>query len=193
MKLNGKTSIFLAKASVCNIASRTIIPVTHSGDHVYLVSGVYVCYFRCRSFHHFAVRIPFRCWRKRHIFSVHYGFLQIAPSYVRLWIMICLANGFLSSLRHTTNYIELIVAATPNLFLLFKWQNQKLLHVHIHEKEKKAYTNDWKNDRHHNQTDLNRAPTKQLNDILFCVCSEFLCLIHRHKRKKKNQIWILKS
>lgn len=118
---------------------------------------------------------------------------RFSPSYVRLWIMICLANGFLSSLRHTTNYIELIVAATPNLFLLFKWQNQKLLHVHIHEKEKKAYTNDWKNDSQHNQTDLNRAPTKQLNDILFCVCSEFLCLIHRHKRKKKNQIWILKS
>lgn len=44
MKYNGerdrKNAHFLAKANVGNIASRTIVPVTHSGDHVYLVSGV---------------------------------------------------------------------------------------------------------------------------------------------------------
>lgn len=34
-----KNAHFLVKANVCNIASRTIVPVTHSGDHVYLVSG----------------------------------------------------------------------------------------------------------------------------------------------------------
>lgn len=35
---------FLVKAKVCNVASRTIILVTHSKDHVYLVSGVCVVY-----------------------------------------------------------------------------------------------------------------------------------------------------
>lgn len=128
-----------AKANVCNVASRTIVPVTHSGDHVYLVSGVYVCYFFvCCS------RLMFLhsekkgrkeaffgccccCWCD--LFIVRYVLLQTISFCLfglRLPFFLFFVLSFWREYAFFVLFAQFVricrIDCTARVFLLFKWQ-----------------------------------------------------------------------